>query len=142
MDKGISTPARWIYLNLYSCLLLFLGAGIMFLGVWLVGSLLFLGLALILGGLFLLRIGGRMILSWGDKKRKYAVLMERNRAELRPDTFSEYVGAPCGRLLTRLVLKDLGISERWPEVASQRKPLAARFKEACRPEVTRVRIHR
>ena len=39
--------------------------------------------------------------SWSEKKRKYAVLMQRNSPTLRPDTFGDFMQAPCGRLLAQ-----------------------------------------
>ena len=40
--------------------------------------------------------------------------MEKNKDAIRSDSFSDYMEAPCGRLLTKLVLKDLGKENEYP----------------------------
>lgn len=90
---------------------------------------------------FCIRGGVRILAAWPDKKRKYAVLMQRNAAGLRPDTFTEFMQAPCGRLLARVVVDDLGQSRRWHELKAVRRPLAARCREECRSDRKRTVVH-
>ena len=76
--------------------------------------------------------------TWDDKKRKYVVLMERNAKNFRPDTFSEYMSAPCGRLLTKIVLADLAQSDKYKLLKMQRKPFFEELKENCTVKEVKV----
>lgn len=123
-----------MYLNSYAFLLCVVGGGIGVvpcyrIGWWLVvvqGLLVFMCLYKAI----------EIFHSWADKKRKYHILVERNTPTLRPDTFTEYMQAPCGRLLAKIVLRDLGIPEAYLTLKSLRKPLKERLKENCRPQKT------
>lgn len=44
------------------------------------------------------------------KLRSYRLLLARNRREFRPASFQPYLRAPCGRVLVRRVLRELGRS--------------------------------
>ena len=79
-----------------------------------------------------------IISTWDDKKRKYIVLMERNAKEFRPDTFSEYMKAPCGRLLTKIVLSDLCQSDKYVVLKKYRKPFIKELKENCKVKEVKV----
>ena len=64
--------------------------------------------------------------------------MDRNAREFRPDSFSEYMQAPCGRLLVRVVLADLGRPGMYAELGKYRKSFAENLKSGCRPVKTVV----
>ena len=51
--------------------------------------------------------------SYPQKLRTYEVLLRRNREELHPRSFYEFMGAPCYRLVVRAVLKELGHADRY-----------------------------
>ena len=81
--------------------------------------------------------------SAGDRavvEQAKAVLMERNTLEFRPESFSEYMQAPCGRLLVRTVLADLGRKDAYPALLKYRKTFAENLKSGCRPVKTVVYI--
>ncbi len=125
---------RFLYLNTYAFFLLALGIGIGVvpcyrIGWWLVGIQVILGLVCIYKAI-------EIFYSWADKKRKYKVLMERNNPVLRPDTFTDYMQAPCGRLLVRVVLQDLGCPQTYQQLKALRKPFKETLKENCRPQKT------
>lgn len=136
---GIATLPRFLYLNFYALLLLFTGAGVvavplyMFDEWWLVPQFVLLGVCW--KGAF--GIFG----SWSDKKRKYALLMQRNAAELRPDTFAEYMQAPCGRLLVKIVLRDLGRADEYRMLRKLRKPFRCNPKSDYKSQKTVVYYH-
>ena len=113
-EPGINTPARFIYLNSYAFLLVFLGVGIALISLhfnsWWVKA------PILLAGAYCLKGSIKIFHSWTDKKRNYHILIQRNTNEFRPDTFKEYMGAPCGRLLVRLVLKDLNIPQKYKDL--------------------------
>lgn len=118
MNHPISTFARFMYLNAYAFLLLAGGIGILlFPGFryswWIEGGQITIAF-------FCLRGCYKIFYSWRDKKRKYDLLMQRNADEWRPDTFNEFMNAPCGRLLTILVLRDMGHPERYKELQKMR----------------------
>mgnify|MGYP006334147937 FL=1 len=67
--------------------------------------------------------------------------MERNKQEIRHDTFSEYMKAPCGRLLTKIVLKDLGKPEEFKTLQKMRSPFVQELKQNCTFAKTTVTIY-
>lgn len=123
--KGVNTFKRYVYLNVYALLLLAAGAGVGFLPLWRVSPWAVAGQALVV--LPCLYNGLRILATWDDKKRKYALLMQRNADGLRPDTFTDYMQAPCGRALVRVVLADLGCSEEYAGLQRLKKPLRERM---------------
>lgn len=115
----ISTPSRFLFLNFYAFFLLALGGGVI--AISFVFGNTYLKWGLIAAGAYSLYGSLKIFSSWSDKKRKYNVLIQRNTPELRPDTFSEFMSAPCGRLLARVVIKDLGMKSRWHELKPKRQ---------------------
>lgn len=114
MSGNISTLGRYIYLNIYAYLLLFMGIGIAFIPFYRLHWLLLV--PQVIAALLLLNASAKIFKNWKSKKRSYNVLMERNRDGLRDDTFKEYMQAPCGRLLVRIVLSDLGESGQYRRI--------------------------
>lgn len=139
MPHPIATPFRFIYLNLWAFFLLFLGIGVALIPCQRMGVLL-LVLQIIL--VFIIEKGAvKIFYTWEDKKRKYVVLMERNRLEFRPDTFDVYMQAPCGRLLVKLVLKDLGIPEKYDELKKLKVAFWSCKKENFRHQTVSIRFN-
>lgn len=137
--QSISTFPRYIYLNSYAFLLFIVGIGIAFIPLYNISWWL---TPLQAAGVFSCMKGGYKILStWEDKKRKYNMLMERNKAQIRPDTFSEFMQAPCGQLLSKVVLHDLGHSEAYKELQALRKPLKERILVSCKPQKSVIYIN-
>jgi hypothetical protein len=98
-------------MNIYAFLLLGLGAAVFF-----VPMDIFL---IILKSLVVLwcAAGAVIILSqWKQKKRKMAVLLARNRNEVRPDTFKQLSGTLCGQLMIQSTLAALRKSETYRDV--------------------------
>lgn len=137
MHKGINTLPRFLFLNVYAYLLLFVGIGIGVLPLYKYGWLPVIPQAILV--FVCLRGSVKIFSSWPDKKRKYEVLMQRNEKQFRPGTFNEFMKAPCGRVLTIVVLKDLGIPEKYKELKKLRGPLLKRLKDNCAPSPTIVR---
>ena len=136
MQKGINTLSRFLYLNSYAFLLLFCGVGMGVLPIYKISYWLIIPQVITI--LVLFKGSYSIFSTWDDKKRKYIVLMERNAREFRPDTFSEYMKAPCGRLLTKIVLEDLDKSDRYKTLKEQREPLIKELKENCTPKEVKV----
>ncbi|MBQ6776753.1 MAG: hypothetical protein IJP52_00340 [Paludibacteraceae bacterium] len=134
MQHPISTFPRFVYLNSYAFLLLFMGVGVVCVPLyrfswWYVPVQAIIAISCWKGAASIFN-------SWNDKKRKYTLLMTRNAETLRPDTFTEYMQAPCGRLLARVVMRDLGRSGQYKELKQLRKPFWQNAKESCRPRKT------
>lgn len=137
--RTISTLPRYVFLNSYAFLLLAMGIGMACLPLhaysrhWLWLQVPFC--------IFCFYEACHILQSWQDKKRKYHILIERNTPDFRPDTFNEYMQAPCGRLLTLLVLKDLGILNEYKQLKSLQKHIWQITAADCRPQKTRVYIN-
>lgn len=129
-EKSIATFGRFLYLNAYAFLLLLMGIGIAFLPAYRIGW--WLVVIQVIAFIFVEKGAIGIFQSWSDKKRKYKVLMERNAAAVRPDTFSEYMKAPCGRLLARMVLKDLGKPEEYKNLKQYREPFIKKLGQDCK----------
>ena len=86
--------------------------------------------------------GARILASWESKKREYKILMERNSDRFRPDTFAKFMEAPCGRLLVKVVLKDLGYSEHYPSLKVYQPSIWHQIRtEVCRRPKPGAVIH-
>lgn len=131
--------SRFIYLNTYSFLLLICGIAAAVAPLYKVSMLLVIPQVFICFVCF--KQSYRLFSTWGEKKRKYAVLMERNKEHFRPDTFEAYMQAPCGRLLTKAVLKDLGESKRYKELLVYKVPVIESLKHNCTTQRTKVYIN-
>ncbi|MDR1761121.1 MAG: hypothetical protein LBR55_01590 [Bacteroidales bacterium] len=132
----ISTFPRFVYLNAYAFLLVFGGIGIALFPAFRIGW--YLVVLQIIIVFVCLKNGIKIFRSWNDKKRKYEILMQKNSTEFRPDTFTEYVQAPCGQLLTKIVLKDLGKTHEYKNLLKLKQPFGKILKKACKEQKTVV----
>lgn len=62
--------------------------------------------------------------------------MQRNENTFRPDTFTEYMQAPCGRLLVKIVLKDLNQTDKYKILKKLKQPLIKTLKKSCKKQKT------
>lgn len=142
MATKISTFIRFVYLNSYAYLLFIVGIGITFIPVYQIHWLLLIVQSLLVIGL----VGSalKIFLRWNQKKRSYTILIERNKNAIRIDTFAEYMQAPCGRLLVRIVLKDLNKQSLYKILKRKYVPtfhdILKRFKESRKPKRTIIHI--
>jgi len=134
----IQTVPRYIYLNMYAFLLLFLCISTTIISFYFCDGLLFF--ACLVLAFFCLIMAIKIFSTWPGKIRHYHRLIERNTPEFTPDSFKEYIQAPCGCLLTRVVLKDLGKSDQYPTLCKLRLPLRERIRSACIPRQTVIFI--
>lgn len=103
---GINTVKRYLYVNLYAWLLLFGATIIALIPLYKITFWLIIPQAL--AALGMIRFAVKILMFFPHKQREYKLLVERNAESLRRDSFWCYADSPCGRLLMRLVLKDLG----------------------------------
>lgn len=140
MKKSISTFPRFMYLNLYAFLLLIGGIGIAVIPLYRISPWLLIPQSSIV--ILFLRGAISIFQSWHTKQRKYDILIERNKDQTRPDTLGEYMEAPCGKLLVRLVLKDLGRPDDYRMLQKLKQPLWIWLKKQCHePKSTVVYIN-
>ncbi len=132
--QTIVTFSRFLYLNTYAFLLLVGGIGIVFIPLYKIYNWIFF--VQIVVALICLRSALRIFRAWNDKKRKYNVLMQRNENTFRPDTFTEYMQAPCGRLLVKIVLKDLNQTDKYKILKKLKQPLIKTLKKSCKKQKT------
>lgn len=112
---------RYLYLNSYAILLLAAGGGILLLPLWLIHwAFIFLQLAVAYP---FFKNGARILSTWDAKMREYRILMERNKDGFNPESFAKFMEAPCGRLLVKVVLHDLGYSDKYKSLKVYQKSL-------------------
>ena len=130
---------RFLYLNTYSFLLLFCGIFTVLIPLFRISKWLIIPQLIV--SLFCLKQAAHLFLSWKDKKIKYEILMGKNKNEFRPDSFKIFMQAPCGRLLTKAVLKDLGLSNKYKELLIYKEPLIISIKNGCIKQETKIYIN-
>ena len=131
---------RYIYINIYALLLLLIGAGHILL---IILTNLHWGLITILSIVAICSIyyGINILFSWPAKMREYRILIERNTPTFNSESFRPYMQAPCGRQLTKVVLKDLGAKSRYSELKQMQEPLLRLIIKGCKQEPARITIY-
>jgi hypothetical protein len=99
---------RFVFLNIYSFFLLGLGIAVI-----LIPADIFILLFRYLVVLWCI-VGACTIISrYNIKKRQLAILIKRNKKEIRPDTFKAYLKTPCGQLLVSMAISNLRKTENY-----------------------------
>ena len=83
----------------------------------------------------------KLFSTWKDKKIKYKILFAKNKDEFKPESFKIFMQAPCGRLLSKAVLKDLGIRSRYRELLTYKEPFWTSLKNGCGTVQTKIYIN-
>jgi hypothetical protein len=130
---------RFLCLNIYSFLIVCAGILALAIPFYRVGGWILVIQAIVAVKLFM--IAGKLFSTWADKELKIEILKKKNRDEFRPDTFSVFMQAPCGRLVARQVLKDLHRSGEYKSLLKLREPLLKRMRSNCVPVKTVVYIN-
>lgn len=130
---------RYLYLNTYAFLLLFCGIAVALIPLYRVSK--WLIIPQIVLSLVFLKESMRLFSTWADKKIKCKILTERNKEEFRPDTFKVFMQAPCGRLVTKTVLKDLGLREKYKELLVYKPSFREVIKRPFEPSETSIYIN-
>ncbi len=130
---------RYLYLNTYSFLLLICGIIVALIPFYRISKwLIILQVAV---SLFFVMKSMKLFSTWQDKKIKYKILVEKNKNEFHPETFKIFMQAPCGVLLTKVVLKDLGLKERYSEVKIYKKSFFDFIKDGCANKNQKTKIY-
>lgn len=130
---------RFCYLNIYSFLLLFLSFVIIAVPLYKITAWLLVLQIILAIYIFIQSI--KLFSSWQDKKLKYKILMGKNKNEFRPETFKAFMQMPCGRLLTKAVLKDLGKKSEYKNLIKYKTPFLKSIKNNFVPEKTVIYIN-
>lgn len=130
---------RYLYLNTYSFLLLICGIIIALIPFFRI--LKWLVIPQVAVSLFFVIQAVKLFSTWQDKKIKYKILIEKNKNVFYPETFKIFMQAPCGILLTKAVLNDLGLKERYSEVKIYKKSFFDLTKAGCMNKNQKTRIY-
>ena len=71
----------------------------------------------------------------------YAILMAKNRKAFSAETFKMYMKAPCGRILAKAVLHDIGLQYKYKELLVYKEPLLVSIKNNLIPIETKIYIN-
>lgn len=91
--------------------------------------------------LYLFVTAGKLFATWDEKKRKIKFLVAKNHTEFRSETFEVFMQAPCGRLVVKSVLSELGKSDEYRNLLKLKKPFLKAVKDNCTPVKTVVHIN-
>ena len=138
---------RYLYLNTYSFLLLICGIIVALIPFYRI--LKWLIILQVAASLFFVIQAVKLFSAWQDKKIKYKIdLKGRNfltlldyTPEFHPETFKIFMQAPCGVLLTKVVLKDLNLKERYSEVKIYKKSFFGLIKDGCINKTQETKIY-
>lgn len=83
----------------------------------------------------------RLFSTWKDKKIKYEILIGKNKNGFRSDSFKIFMQAPCGRLLVKAVLKDLGLTARYSELLVYKESFSVSVKNGCVNQEAKIYIN-
>lgn len=129
----------YLYINTYSNLLTFLG--ILILVVPLFKISFFFLIPQIFIALCLFAAASPIYASYPQKVRSYKLLVAKNRKTFKEDSFVIYMKAPCGRLITRAVLKEVGLKEKYKELKKYKPTIIETIKKGCEKPQAKVYIN-
>ena len=131
--------SRFLYLNIYSFLIIFAGILTLILPFHLITKWILIAQGIVAIKLFF--ISGKLFSTWDAKKREIDLLVNRNKNGFRPDTFEVYMQAPCGRLVVREALRNLNMQREYKTLIKLQKPLLERLRNNCTPAKTVIFIN-
>ena len=131
---------RFLYLNIYSFLIVCAGILALIAPFYRISR--WTPVIQAIAAIKLFMIAGKLFSTWADKKIKMDILIKRNRDEFRPDTFSVFMQAPCGRLIVHQALRDLHKQHEYKSLLKLRKPLLERLRNNCTPVKTVIHINK
>jgi hypothetical protein len=130
----------FLYLNIYSFLIVCAGILILVLPFYTISKWFLVVQGIV--AVYLFTIAGRLFSAWEDKKEKIDILIKRNQDEFRPDTFSVFMQAPCGRLIVHYVLRDLNKQMEYKALLKLQPPLLERLRNNCTTTKTVIYINK
>lgn len=130
---------KFFYLNTYSFLLLLCGIIFILVPLHKVSKIFFIPQVIISIIFFYNSI--KLFSSWNDKLIKCKILYKKNKDEFRPESFKIFMEAPCGRLITKSVLRDLNKKDKYKELLIYKEPLITSIKNNFKPAKTSIYIN-
>jgi hypothetical protein len=130
---------KFFYLNTYSFLLLLCGIIFILVPLHKVSKIFFIPQVIISIIFFYNSI--KLFSSWNDKLIKCEILYKKNKDEFRPESFKIFMEAPCGRLITKSVLRDLNKKDKYKELLIYKEPLITSIKNNFKPAKTSIYIN-
>ena len=95
----------------------------------------------VLIALLFIKQAAQLFSTWKDKKIKYEILIGKNKNGFRLDSFKIFMQAPCGRLLVKAVLKDLGLTARYSELLVYKESFPGSVKNGCVNQEAKIYIN-
>ena len=130
---------KFFYLNTYSFLLLLCGIIIILLPLNKFSNLLIVPQVIIF--FVFVYYSCKLFSTYNDKLLKCEILIKKNQNEFRPETFKIFMQAPCGRLVTKTVLRELNIKEKYKELLIYKEPFIVSIKNNFKPIKTTIYIN-
>lgn len=127
---------RFLFLNIYSFLLLFCGIILIILPLWEINLLILIPQILLF--IFFIKNSVRIFSAYKSKLKELKILCERNKKSFRKDTFEIFMKAPCGRLLVRCALKDLNQKEKYKDLLIYQPRFKENFIQSFKPKKTKI----
>jgi hypothetical protein len=131
---------RFLYLNLYSFLIICAGILTLIAPFYLISRWIFVIQAIAAVKIF--TIAGKLFSTWKDKVKEIDILVKRNQDEFRPETFTIFMQAPCGRLVVHQALRDLHKRDKYKFLLKAQKPLLEKLRNNCMPVKTVIFINK
>ena len=135
----MNTLFKFFYLNIYSFLLLL--CGIVFLSLSFFEINRFFTILLVTVSFISFYHSIRLFFTYKDKLRKCDILVKKNVKEFKPETFKLFMQAPCGRLVTKTVLKELNMSTEYKSLLIYKDSLESSLKNNCKSSKTSIYIN-
>ena len=119
----------WAVINVYALLLDVIALLMFWAAFRLVGSGLALCIILAFVGAFLLYGALGIHGTYAEKRRIYGILLRKNAREFHIDSFKDFMGVPCHRVVVMMVLGKLGKRSAYGEIKRKyyRYPWQSRF---------------
>lgn len=115
--------------------------GLVVLGIPLFKITVFLCIPQFIIATILLQNSYRLFSTWEDKKRKYALLMAKTKKGYSAETFKVFMKAPCGRILVKAVLNDIGLKHKYKELLKFKESLLILIKKNFATVETNIYIN-
>lgn len=130
---------KFFYLNTYSFLLLLCGIIILLFPFFRLNKLLII-LQVTISFVFFYH-SMRLFSTYKDKLKKCDILIKKNFKEFKPESFKVFMQAPCGRLVTKTVLKELGKIDKYKSLLIYKESLLISAKNNCKHSKTSIYIN-
>lgn len=120
---------RFLYINIYSFLIICTGILVLILPFYRITLWILLVQGLI--AIYLFNISLKLFSTYNDKLIKIKILLGKNKNKFRPETFKVFMQAPCSRLMVRYVLKIMNKRDEYKNLLKFKKTFVENMREGC-----------